>query len=173
MQGCGEDGCEQPAGDPACHEDVLRPRRPSSGSGPNPLLIQAVGAHPEDAELLSAMAALHVVQQRLDEASRALPPLGAIETQPSGRAKRSGDRVSGEAPDARRGVWCVEDALHIGGPQPNLLDTKGTVLVHQGKATEAVPLLLAATSANPIRAITCIWPRPTRASARPTRPGRP
>ncbi len=112
-----------------------------------PLLEKAAADHPDDADLLSGLAALRVVEQRLDEAAELYRRI--LKQKPADvGALNNLATLLGEQPDKRaEAIACIDRALGIAGPQPRLLDTKGTILLFEKKAAEAVPLLEEAATA--------------------------
>ena len=59
--------------------------------------------------------------------------------------------MSNKAPQAEsrpEALRYIDRAIEIAGPQPGLLDTKGTILLLDGKAEDAVPLLEQAAASS-------------------------
>ena len=108
-----------------------------------PMLTKAAADHKGNLDLLSNLAGVRVVQRRIEEATELyekvlkqrqthVPTLNNLAT------------LLAEQPDPekrRKALRYIEEAIRIVGPQPGLLDTKGMILVFEGKPDEAVPLL--------------------------------
>ncbi len=106
-----------------------------------PVLTEAAADHKDDVELLSAVASVRVVQQRLDEAVGMFRQVLALKPADVGTLNNLATLLA-EQPDKRQeALEYVDRAIQIAGPQPGLLDTKGMILVFQKKPDEAVPLL--------------------------------
>jgi tetratricopeptide (TPR) repeat protein len=106
-----------------------------------PTLGAAAADHKDKAELLSVLASVRVVQQRVDDAAglyRSVLKLKPTDVQTLNNLAT----LLGEQPSTRQeAIQYIDRAIQIVGPQPGLLDTKGMILVFDGKADKAVPLL--------------------------------
>jgi tetratricopeptide (TPR) repeat protein len=111
-----------------------------------PILARAIQEHKDDGQLLSTVATVRVVEGKTEDAAAMFEEV--LRLDPSDVvALNNLASVLGELPDRRaEALRAVEQAIIIAGPAPNLLDTKGTTLVRDGKAAEARPLLEKAAS---------------------------
>ena len=110
------------------------------------LLSEAAAAHKDNAQLLSAVANVRIMQNRYEDAAKLYrQALGLIPKDPL--ALNNLATVLSEEPDTRaEALRLIERAIQIAGPTPALLDTKGTALIHDGKADQAIPFLEQAAS---------------------------
>jgi len=116
---------------------------PDDFSAAEPLFAKTLAEHPDDATWLSMLAGVRVVENRVDDAvglyrkALAVAPrnVALLNNLATLLAEQPGDEVKQEA------LRHIDRAIEIVGPQPGLLDTKGMILVFQGKPAEAVPLL--------------------------------
>lgn len=110
-----------------------------------PVLVDAVNAHPDDAKLLSAVADVRAVQGKLDDAIRLYEQ--ALTLQPNNvlvmnnLATILGEQSQQHAKARKH----IDHAIELAGPSPPLLDTKGMVLFHAGDYANARVCLEAAT----------------------------
>jgi tetratricopeptide (TPR) repeat protein len=109
-------------------------------------LSKTAANHKDSVDLLYAWANVRVVQQKIGEAVRLYQQV--LTLKPTHVATLNNlATLLGEQPGKRQeALQYVERAIQIVGPQPGLLDTKGMILVFEGKADEAVPLLQEATA---------------------------
>jgi tetratricopeptide (TPR) repeat protein len=148
--------------DAASHDSSSRPARalvdvllratpgPDDSAKAEGMLKQALKTHANDPQLLSPLATLRLMQQKLDEARRLF--LHLLELQPDNvDALNDLAAVLAEQPgQAAEALQYVERAIELAGPQPNLLDTKGSILLSLGRFQEAVAILnIAASAPNP------------------------
>ncbi len=110
------------------------------------LLSKAIQEHGDNANLLTAVAAVRVRQQQVEKAIELYEK--ALKLNPKDLAILNNlATVLSEQPDRRKeALQHIEQAIQIAGPLPALLDTKGTILIHEGKPEKAVELLEAATT---------------------------
>jgi tetratricopeptide (TPR) repeat protein len=118
----------------------------SSGDKPHAdaeaLLSQALANFPDQPELTFAVSNLRLKQQRLDEGLVLLER--TVQLEPGHiLGWNNMAAVLAERPERRdEALECIERALAAAGYDlPTLLDTKGVVLLQQGDATAALPLL--------------------------------
>jgi Flp pilus assembly protein TadD len=111
-----------------------------------PILAQALEKYKDNSALLSAVASVRFVQGRLEEAGAIFERV--LQANPNDfLALNNLAATLGELPDRRADAMrYIERAIQIAGPRANLLDTKGTILVRDGKASQASPLLEEAAS---------------------------
>ena len=115
-----------------------------------PLLAKAVEDHKGDAGLLSSLASLRVVQQRTGDAIQLYRRVLKLRPKDAVALNNLATLLSEEEDTGEEALQLIEQAIRIVGPQAALLDTKGTILIYDGKADQAVPLLEeAATAAKP------------------------
>jgi tetratricopeptide (TPR) repeat protein len=106
-----------------------------------PLLSKAAADHKDDASLLSALASVRVVQQRLDEATGIFRQALALKPDDVAALNNLATLLA-ESPEHRKeALQHIDQAIEIAGPQPGFLDTKGMILVFENKPADAVPLL--------------------------------
>jgi tetratricopeptide (TPR) repeat protein len=111
------------------------------------LITRALESHPTDTSLLSTVGALRVVQHRADDAIAIYRKLVGLQPE-NVEALNNLATMLGESPDQLpEALKHIDDAIALVGPQPDLLDTKGTILVALDRAKEGVELLSAAASA--------------------------
>jgi tetratricopeptide (TPR) repeat protein len=100
--------------------------------------------HAGDPKLLYAVGTLRAVQGRYDEAVSHYRAVLKVEPR-NVLALNNLATMLAEAPEGRpEALKLVERAIEIAGQEPGLLDTKGTILIYQGEAKQAVFLLEAA-----------------------------
>jgi len=113
-----------------------------------PLLEKSLAEHADEPALIWGAGNLRLAQGRLPDAIRLFEQL--IKLRPNHfLALNNLAALLCEVPERRdEALKYVDQALRIAGPEPNLLDTKGTVLLRQGKPEEAKPLLEQALDAS-------------------------
>ncbi|HUT92892.1 MAG TPA: tetratricopeptide repeat protein [Thermoguttaceae bacterium] len=111
-----------------------------------PFLAEAVEEHPNDVELLTSVAYVRCLQKRIDEAVRLYESI--LERRPQNLSVLNNlATVLAEQPARRKdALGYVDRAIAVAGPKAALLDTKGTILLLDGQAREAVELLEEASS---------------------------
>ena len=111
-----------------------------------PLLNKAVETHKDDAALLSNMAILNIIQGHTDKAVGLYKRV--LETQPNNTVilNNLATILGDDANTRAEALTLVNRAIEIAGPQPNLQDTKATILLYDDKPSEAVELLEKATA---------------------------
>jgi len=113
----------------------------------DPVLAKAAADFKDDASLLLSLANVRIKRNQVKEACDLLRQV--VKKEPANvialnnLAALLGEQ-SGSEPEA---LQYIDRAIQIVGEQPGLLDTKGTILIAQGKAKEAVPLLEASVLA--------------------------
>jgi cellulose synthase operon protein C len=104
-------------------------------------LAKAAAAHKDDANLLSTLAGVRVIQEQVDEAVRLYRQVLALKPTHVATLNNLATLLA-EQPDKRQeAIQYIDRAIGIVGPQAGLLDTKGMALVFEGKPDEALPLL--------------------------------
>ena len=108
-----------------------------------PLLKKAQQKHKDNLQFLLRLAELRVVQERYDEAVELYRQI--LRQEPKQVAALNGLAAAlAERPEpAKRqeALQCVDQAIKLIGLQPGLLDTKGRILLADGKPAEAAELL--------------------------------
>ena len=142
-----------------------------------PLLAESLASHPDNAELLSAAAGVRVLQQRTDEAIEMYRRVVSLRPKDVLALNNLATLLAEQPQACKEALRSIDQAIGLAGRLPPLLDTKGTILVHEGKAEEAVPLLREATSganADPaVSSFTSAWLANGRATPRrPRSPGK-
>ncbi len=106
-----------------------------------PLLSKAAADHKDNADLLGALANVRVVQQRIEEAIALFRRVLVVRPDDV-MTLNSLATLLGERPDNREeALRDIDRAIEISGQRPEFLDTKGMILVLNGKPADAVPLL--------------------------------
>jgi tetratricopeptide (TPR) repeat protein len=114
-----------------------------------PLLQKALQNYKDDIVLMANVANVRVIEGRPDEAIELYRQI--VQRQP-----RSPEMLNnlasllseGPEPEKRKeAMEYIEQAIELSGPQADWLDTKGLILVYDGKAEQAVGLLKQAASA--------------------------
>ncbi len=128
---------------------VLLRGRPNSDNAERAeaLISQSLKEHSDNVDLLTAVAALRVVQQRLDDASVLYQKVLEVQPQNADALNNLATVLAEQPGRASEAITYIDRAIELVGAQPNLLDTKGTILLTLGQEEEAVKLLNAATSA--------------------------
>jgi Flp pilus assembly protein TadD len=110
-----------------------------------PLLSQALKEHSKDTSLLTGIASLRVIQKRTAEALDLYRRVVALNPKDI-QALNNLSTMLAEQPGTREeALRSIDEAIGIAGRLAPLLDTKGTILLQDGKAVEAVELLKEAT----------------------------
>ena len=105
------------------------------------LLLKGLANHPEDARLAFAVANVRAVQHRNEEAKQLYRQV--LRRNPQNVvALNNLATLTAEIPgQSQQALRYIEQAIELSGKQPALLDTKGMILVKEGRAEEAVTLL--------------------------------
>jgi Flp pilus assembly protein TadD len=111
-----------------------------------PILADALAAHPDNVDLLLAVAVLNVTKAKNEEATRMFQRV--IEVSPNHTlALNNLATLLAEQPNEQaKALEAVNRAISIGGRQPALLDTLGTVQLRTGEYQQAVETLEEATA---------------------------
>jgi tetratricopeptide (TPR) repeat protein len=112
------------------------------------LFAASLEKHSDDAELLFSVATVRVLQKRLDDAVAIYQRL--LKSQPNnpGVLNNLATTLAEMPGRGAEALECVDRAIGHVGPRPDLLDTKGTILLLEGKADQALPLLEEAAGAS-------------------------
>lgn len=118
---------------------------PELAARAEPLLASAAQAHGDNAEFLLTLATWRLVQEREDEAIPLLRQ--ALDHEPKNSAVINNLATAlGMRNESRaEALRLIDQALALSGRIAELLDTKGTLLLADGDATQAVQLLQEAT----------------------------
>ncbi len=138
----GEDRPFRAAGDDSRRRaQRLRSRAAEEFRRAEPLLAESLASHPKDADLLSAVAGVRVLQQRTDEAIELYRRVVSLKPKDVLALNNLATLLAEQPHTRKEALRSIDQAIGLAGRLPPLLDTKGTILVHEGKAEEAVPLL--------------------------------
>ena len=112
----------------------------------DPLLSRAVAEHPDNTELLKWVAHLRCLEKRSDDAIRLYESVLKRTPEDPAVLNNLAALLAEQPPRRKEALAYVDKAIEIAGPKPWLLDTKGTILLLEGEAVEAIELLKEATS---------------------------
>ncbi len=117
-------------------------------SAAEPVLKAVAEAHKDRGDVLTTIANVYIVRGQIDQAVALLEQALAIVPENlvilNNLATMLGEQP-GRAEDALR---YANRAIELSGSSPNLLDTKGTILIHLNRADEAVAVLDTALKGN-------------------------
>lgn len=106
-----------------------------------PLIQAALKDHPEDVALLNRIGTLYVVQGRYEDSVAVFRRIVAAKPRDV-QALNNLALMLAESPNQRsEALKYIDQAIGVAGLQPALLDTKGAILVYDGKSEQAVPML--------------------------------
>jgi Flp pilus assembly protein TadD len=109
-----------------------------------PMLAEALAKFPEDVNLLYGVGMLRVLADRYPDAIELLQKVVRLQPRHVPALNNLSVLVA-ETPDQRQeATLLVDQAIALRGQQSTFLDTKGTILVFNGRSSEAIPLLEAA-----------------------------
>jgi tetratricopeptide (TPR) repeat protein len=113
-----------------------------------PQLKQALEEHKDNLALLENLAAIRVLEDRADEAAELYRQILRQQPKHPGALNNLATLLAEQPqPEKRKeALECVDRAIQLIGPQPGLLDTKGMILIFDGKPDLAVELLKEAAS---------------------------
>jgi tetratricopeptide (TPR) repeat protein len=106
-----------------------------------PLLSKAAADHKDDVNLAAVLGSVRVAQQRLDEAVEFFRRVLARKPDDAHTLNNLATVLAERPENREEALRCINLALEIAGQQSDLLDTKGTILMLDGKPAAAVPLL--------------------------------
>ncbi|MBN1588463.1 MAG: tetratricopeptide repeat protein [Pirellulales bacterium] len=111
-----------------------------------PLLSQAVANHEDNAELLICVAGVRIVQSRVDEAAEIYRQVLKLKPDHLSTLNNLATLLS-EMPGKRKeALQHIDQAIGIAGPKAGLLDTKGMILVLDGKPSDGLKYLRTAAA---------------------------
>ena len=113
-----------------------------------PLLTQALASYSKDADLLSSVAGVRVLQQRTDEAIDLYRRVLSLKPKDVQTLNNLATMLAEQPRSRQEALRLIDKAISLAGRISPLLDTKGTILVQDGKADEAVTLLKEATAGS-------------------------
>jgi len=111
-----------------------------------PTLDEALVKWKDNPDVLFQVASVRIMQQRLADGEKLLRQVLALSPKSVLALNNLATLLGERAASVQEARELIDRALEIAGPQPVLLDTKGMILVQDGKPKEAVPLLEAAAS---------------------------
>jgi tetratricopeptide (TPR) repeat protein len=128
------------------------PATPDDLAAAEPYLTEAAEKYKDQIALQSCLASIYALSDRPAEAIKRYREI--LKQQPKNVATLSDlSTVLAEQPNddnRKEALECIERAIELVGPQPNLLDTKGMALFYDGKPERAeLVLQTAAQSPNP------------------------
>ncbi len=110
-----------------------------------PHLAAALQKFEKDARLLYAAALVRVVQARENESIDLFRKVVQINPRFVPALNNLAMMLAERPADQAEALRLIDEAIAIAGKDPNLLDTKGAILVYCGRTRDAVPLLESAT----------------------------
>lgn len=110
-----------------------------------PMLAQVLASHGNNVELLMRLANVRFVQGQVEEAIRLYQEVLKLAPQSSVALNNLATTLAEQEGRASEALEYVDRAIELSGPQPELLDTKGTILLYDSRPAEALPLLETAT----------------------------
>jgi tetratricopeptide (TPR) repeat protein len=102
-----------------------------------PLLAKAVAEHKDNVELLNAIANLRITGDRQEDACQLYRRVLELEPKNILALNNLSGLLAEQAGKADEAVKYADRAIELSGPQPGLLDTKGTALLYAGKLEDA------------------------------------
>jgi tetratricopeptide (TPR) repeat protein len=115
-------------------------------------LANAVGAHPANGELLVQVAYVFLMRRRNDEAIQLYEQVLRLDPKSTGAMNNMALLLSERPGKISEALRYIDQAIQIAGARADLLDTKGAILIQQGRPDDALPLLqeaVAKHSADP------------------------
>jgi Tfp pilus assembly protein PilF len=112
-------------------------------------LDKTLQAHPQDGRLLQAMGTLRLLQGRRADAIKYLRETLALDPRNLDALNNLALLLSEEPSTQEESVRFIDRALAIAGASPELLDSKGWILLKQQKLAEAAAMFLEALSLPP------------------------
>jgi tetratricopeptide (TPR) repeat protein len=112
-----------------------------------PLFAKTLESHPDNVELLNTIAGVRVMQRRLDDAIALYRRIVATKPKDVFALNNLATVLAEKAETRQEAIRAIDSAIDVAGQLPALLDTKGTILILDGKAGDAIPLLKEATMA--------------------------
>ena len=112
-----------------------------------PLLAKARDAYHENPDVLGAIANVRILQERPRDAADLYQEVLKLRPKDVWTMNNLATVLAERPNSLHDGMHYVEQAIALAGLQPGLLDTKGMILVLEGKSEDAVPLLETAAAA--------------------------
>jgi tetratricopeptide (TPR) repeat protein len=110
------------------------------------VLLAAVEKDKPSPQFLVSLAAARVVQERTDEAIALYQKVLAAAPQDLGVLNNLATLLGERKDGGKEALELVDRAINLAGPQGWLLDTKGEILLRNGKVDDALPMLEEAAS---------------------------
>jgi tetratricopeptide (TPR) repeat protein len=110
-----------------------------------PMLAAALKKFDSDVNLLYTVALLRVVQGKNAESIDLFRKVVKINPRSIPALNNLAMLLAESPPDHAEALKLIDQAIDIAGKDPGLLDTKGAILVYNGRSSEAIPLLESAT----------------------------
>jgi tetratricopeptide (TPR) repeat protein len=114
----------------------------------NSVLAAAVAKFPKDIALLYRVATLRAFEVNYREAIRLYREVLKLDPKHVAALNNLATMLAEFPRDRAEALTVIDEAIAIMGQLPELLDTKGAVLIHQGRADQAIALLEAAAREN-------------------------
>jgi tetratricopeptide (TPR) repeat protein len=111
----------------------------------DPIFEKALGRHGQDADLLLTLATLRLVEERDAEGITLLRRLVAADRRNAMAANNLANALGENSETRQEALQLVDQAINQAGPLPELLDTKGTLLLFSGDTEGAIRVLQDAT----------------------------
>jgi tetratricopeptide (TPR) repeat protein len=116
----------------------------------DPFISTALERFPEDRGLLYTAGLVRIVQDRSDDAIVLFRKLVSLEPNNVAALNNLALLLAERPDDRKEALQLIDRAIEISGGEPSLLDTKGTILIHDGQAATSISILeSAANSPNP------------------------
>ena len=113
-------------------------------------LLAAAGKDRSDPQFLESLAAVRIVEDRVDEAIAVYRRALEIQPQSINTLNNLASLLGEQAGRTQEALELINRAIDIHGPQPILRETKGEILLRGNRVEEALPLIQeAASSAAP------------------------
>ena len=133
--------------DPASHIEAMTkvgmagPLTDEQWQRVEPVLEAAKTDHADNADLLFQLATVYLVRDNMAEATRLLEQAAKAEPENVAILNNLASLLGEQDDRATEALQCVERALELTDPSPQLLDTKGVILLHLDRPAESLELL--------------------------------
>lgn len=110
--------------------------------------LSELETHGENADVLFSIANLRIAQDRTDEAVAILEKVVQRKPEHVTALNNLATLLAEQASGRAEALEHIDRAIKVAGERPDLLDTKGTILMLAGRTADAVPLLEKAAAAS-------------------------
>ena len=114
----------------------------------DPIINTALERFPRDPGLLYTAGLVRIVQDRSDDAVALFRELVRLEPRDVAALNNLALLLADRPSERKEALMLIDRAIEFAGMEPSLLDTKGTILVHDGQAPKGVSLLLSAANSQ-------------------------